>query len=161
MPIHIFIIDILSRDLTNDEENIIRSIFHREYVKLNGKPFQEQLPAPEEKAEKAPPESGKTTSSETEKVESSSVIINMHFHDKKGKNKSYKQRLKNLFGDDFKKVLLLIKKNVEQDDDITSVLVDTREQLGFDVTSKQNAAIFHAINKTIKQREKRRNNKKD
>ena len=161
MPIHIFIIDILSRDLTNDEENIIRSIFHREYVKLNGKPFQEQLPAPEEKTGKSPNKSNKKDSSKIEKVDSSPVVINMHFHDKKSKNKSYKQRLKNLFGKDFKKVLLLIKKNIEYDDDITSVLVDTREQLGFDVNSKQNAAIFHAINKTIKKRKKRSKNKKD
>ncbi len=154
MPINIFIIDMLSRDLTLEEENLIRYIFHREYVKLHEKLPHEQLPAPKKKKKEFTPKSKIVKSSA--KSTDSAVVININFGDKeKKKKKSYKQRLKNLFGKDFDQLLLLIKKNIEIDDDIISILVEVREQLGLDITSKQNAAIFHAINKKIKQKKKK------
>ena len=157
MPINTFVVDMLARDLTLEEENIIRYIFHREYVKLHEKPPQGQLPSPERKEKDDKPKSTEKNKSvkKTDKVKDSSVVININFSGKGKKKKSYKQRLKNLFGKNFDQLLLLIKKNVEIDDDITSVLVEVREQLGFEVTSKQNAAIFHAINKELKQKRKK------
>ena len=155
-PIFDMVKSILLRDLTFDEENIVLHIFRREYLKLKEKP---SLPEPtlrdKVKTEKTKVES----KASTKDAKLSQIIVNINLGKTKKKKSNYKQRLKNLFVDHFDDILHLIKINVADDDDLMSILISVKDELGYEMNGKQNAAVVHTINKMLKQKRKQKNKK--
>lgn len=151
---------LLSRDLTHDEEGILTAIFHREYLKLASYlPIDKQIEHKKVKDEDSTNSSKKEKSKkEVENKNEKSITININFG-ASGNETSWKDQLKNLFGDNFEYVMLAIRQNVsskKDTDDIidlmVSIKIELERQFGI-LGSTDMLAINNVIQELLKEEE--------
>ncbi|MBT3726784.1 ATP-dependent Clp protease ATP-binding subunit [bacterium] len=156
IPVIDTIENIISRKLTFEEESIVISIFHREYIKLfESPPKIESKDKDENKVKVKVSDSSKVKkSSLLEKLSNQrKVVVNINLHDSKKKGVgSYKKRLRKLFKNDYKHILALIRTNLKNSEDIAFVLEEVKAEIG-NISEKQQKSLLKAI-KTIKKKKK-------
>lgn len=114
LPIVVVVSDILSRDMTTEEENVVRMIFHNEFVHLQAK----NVPVVPNTGIKSRLEKYRESKKTDTKAESekNSIVVNINIY---GDENTSKGKLKKLFGDDFENMLSLMKQKLSK---ITKIL---------------------------------------
>ena len=148
---------LIGRELTKEEENIIIRIFHREFIKQKGT---KKLPVATGKVKvKKEDKNKKTTNKKEEKKQEPKrdITININFYGSENTT-DWKTRLKNLFGDDFQKVLLTIKQNLPEADskeDIIDILgaikIELEGKLRLKLTSTQSMGLHDIVKMILKE----------
>jgi hypothetical protein len=147
---------LISRELTNNEVGIILAVLHREYSKLNTKiPIDKQIPY--KKKEEGKKES-KTKKAKTNENVEKSITININFNSDSDNKTDWKDKLKNLFQNDFEFVMLAIRQNVadrKDTDDIIDIMNHIKIELGkqFDLDSNQTSTIMQFVQNILKEEE--------
>ncbi len=159
VPIIEFVEKMISRQVTFEEENILISIFHREYIKQYEKPPKQSEDKVETEAKE--PEGAKQKTSALRKLAeaidkkstTNDVTVNFNFYSDSKEKKTFKNRLKKLFKDDFDQVLESVDFGLENSYDIKSILLDVKSKIG-DISDKQNSVLKKFIKKQKKKKEK-------
>ena len=135
----------------------IVAIFHKEFVRLNGRSYRPALENPEKKKNKE--DKSKTEKKETAKTTESKkeITININFYGSENVT-DWKTKLQNLFADDFQKVLLTIKQNLPEADskeDIIDILgaikIELEGKLGLKLTSTQSMGLHEIVQNILKE----------
>lgn len=141
------------RELTKEEDDIIASIFHREYLKLKSdnkseKDSKDNSKTSNEKNnnDKSKEKGKKSSKQETSMDSRGGVNININLNGEKTDITSWQDTLKNVFGDDFNKIVSSIKRNTVLSDDVIDVLIKTKEDMNLKFSSNQSNALQNAVN---------------
>ncbi|MEA3387469.1 MAG: AAA family ATPase, partial [Patescibacteria group bacterium] len=140
------------RVLTKEEDDIIASIFHREYLRLKSdnkseKDLKDDDQASKKKSDIESKKEEKTEKSKKGVTDSNGGInININLNGEKTDITSWQEILKNVFGDDFNNIVNSIKKNTVLSDDIIDVLTKTKDDMDFKFNSNQTNALQNAAN---------------
>lgn len=155
-PIYLFARKLVEgRQLTNEEDNIIAAIFHREYLKLKSDSKQDKIANDKISTSKDSQEKNNkpdvTKNKEVDKkstteINSGAVNININLNGEKTDITSWIDTLENVFSDDFHKVLNSIKKHTVLSEDIIDVLINVKEELNKKLKPEQSAALNKAAN---------------
>ncbi len=148
---------LIEREITAKERTMIVAIFHKEFVRLNGRSYRPALENPEKKKNKE--DKSKTEKKETAKTTESKkeITININFYGSENVT-DWKTKLQNLFADDFQKVLLTIKQNLPEADskeDIIDILgaikIELEGKLGLKLTSTQSMGLHEIVQNILKE----------
>ncbi len=148
---------LIEREITAKERTMIVAIFHKEFVRLNGRSYRPALENPEKKKNKE--DKTKTEKKETAKTTEpkKEITININFYGSENVT-DWKTKLKNLFAEDFDKVLLTIKQNLPEADskeDIIDILgaikIELEGKLGIKLTSTQSMGLHEIVQNILKE----------
>jgi len=148
---------LIEREITAKERTIIVAIFHKEFVRLNGRSYRPALENPEKKKSKEKKEKKEDNKTKTNQESKKDITININFY---GSNNAtdWKTKLKNLFAEDFDKVLLAIKQNLptaDSNEDIIDVLgaikIELEGKLGINLTPNQSMGLHDIVDKILKE----------
>jgi hypothetical protein len=155
LPFMEFAHKLVGRELTKSEEEIIIRIFHREFIKLNGKKVstnEKNLPVKvEDDQESAVKEGKKQKKSKSKEESKKEITININFYGSDNKT-DWKTKLSNLFGEEFEKVLLTIKQNLPSSNDSLDIIeilgaikIDLEAKLGISLTPNQSMGLHEIV----------------
>jgi DNA polymerase III delta prime subunit len=151
---------LIEREITAKERTIIVAIFHKEFLRLNGRSYRPELENPEKKKNKDESKSDKNQKENKTKEEpKKEITININFYGSENAT-DWKTKLKNLFAEDFDKVLLTIKQNLptaDSKEDIIDILgiikIELEGKLGMNLSSSQSMGLHEVVDMILKEEE--------